>query len=220
MRSSDTFEGDGSQMLNGRRWIELVTRISGRPPQPATFAWLVEAYSQPDRRYHNVGHIEHCLAEFDGAAGLAESPDEVEFAIWLHDVVYDSKAADNEEKSALLASEILVGGGGTEAKCDRVRDLIFATRHNEPPLTQDARLLVDIDLSILGQPPDVYDIYERNIREEYSWVPVAAYLAGRSDILRNFLNRPRLYFTERFEAMYGLQAKDNLRRAISALEMH
>ena len=78
---------------------------------------------------------------------------------------------------------------------------------------------MDIDLSILGQPPDVYDIYERSIREEYSWVPAAAYVTGRSDILRSFLSRPRLYFTERFEAMYGLQAKDNLRRALSALEM-
>jgi len=210
----------GHKMLNEHRWIELVTRISGSPPQPATFTRLVEAYSQPHRRYHNVGHIEHCLAEFDGAAKLAESPDAVEFAIWLHDVVYDPKAADNEEKSALLAVEILLAAGGTEATRNRVQDLILATRHNEPPLSQDARLLVDIDLSILGQPPDIYDLYERNIREEYSWVPATAFVAGRSGILRSFLNRPRLYSTERFEAMYGPQAKDNLRRALSALEMH
>jgi predicted metal-dependent HD superfamily phosphohydrolase len=149
---------------------------------------------------------------------LAESPDEVEFAIWLHDAIYDPRAADNEERSALLAREILLRLGTTGAMADRVGDLVRATKHGEPPLSPDARLLVDIDLSILGQPPDVFDSYERSIRQEYSWVPPATYVAGRSGILRRFLGRHRLYFTDRFESMYARQAKANMTRALLSLE--
>jgi predicted metal-dependent HD superfamily phosphohydrolase len=206
-------------MLLEPRWIALVTRITGHPPEPALFSWLVTAYSEPHRRYHNAGHVEHALAEFDGAASLAEHPDEVEFAIWLHDVVYDPQGAENEEKSAQLASEILLAAGVSEAVSARVRDLVLATRHGEPPQTPDARLLVDIDLAILGQSADIFDLYDRNIRQEYSWVPAMEYIAGRSAILRGFLNRPRIYSTERFELMYGLQARENLNRALSALDL-
>ena len=95
---------------------------------------------------------------------------------------------------------------------------MLATKHDESPISRDARLLIDIDLSILGQPPEVFDDYEKAIREEYSWVPVADYVTGRSRILRGLLNRPRLYFTERFEARYGIQAKVNLTKALLALE--
>ena len=93
----------------------------------------------------------------------------------------------------------------------------MATRHKEIPATRDAELIIDIDLSILGQPPGVYDIYEAAIRAEYSQVPFADYAVGRSRILAGFLNRSRIYFTGRFEAKYGAQAKENLTRALAAL---
>jgi predicted metal-dependent HD superfamily phosphohydrolase len=205
-------------VLSERRWIELVTRIADRTPEATYFGQLAEAYSQPHRRYHNAGHIEHCLAEFDQAADLAESPDEVEFAIWLHDAIYETKAVDNEERSAQLAREVLLKLGAAETKGSRVGDLILATKPGESPLSQDARLLVDIDLSILGQPQEVYDSYEKSIREEYSWVPAVEYVAARSGILRGFMDRPRLYVTDRFESMYGLEARKNLKRALLALE--
>lgn len=204
--------------LNEHRWIALLERLSGGPATPGNFALLSDSYSQPHRRYHNLEHIEHCLAEFDRAVGLAERPDEVEVATWLHDLVYDPRAADNEEKSALLGREMLATVGTAEFVINRVEELILATKHGEPPVSQDARLLVDIDLSILGQPSDVFDSYERSIRLEYSWVPAAAYVAGRSSVLRAFLDRPRLYFTDHFERLYDLQAKANMTRALMALQ--
>jgi predicted metal-dependent HD superfamily phosphohydrolase len=80
-------------------------------------------------------------------------------------------------------------------------------------------LIVDIDLSILGQSAQVFDSYETSIRAEYSWVPETVYVAGRTKILTSFLDRPRVYFTERFENMYGPQAKLNLTRALSILRL-
>lgn len=206
------------KILNKHRWIALLKRVSCRPPESSDFALLSEAYSQSHRRYHNLGHIEHCLAEFDRAVGLAERPDEVEAAIWLHDLVYDPRACDNEEKSALLGREILEKAGTAKLVVNRIEELILATKHSEPPVSTDARLLVDIDLSILGGPSEDYDNYERNIRLEYSWVPAAEYVAGRFSVLRNFLDRPRLYFMAPFERLYGLQAKANMTRALMALQ--
>jgi predicted metal-dependent HD superfamily phosphohydrolase len=204
-------------LLNEHRWVALLKRLGGGSVKSDSFVGLTEAYSQPHRRYHNLGHITHCLAEFDRAGGLAERPNEVEVAIWLHDLAYDPRATDNEEMSAFLGRKILATAGTEEFVLNRVDELILATKHGQPPVSADAQLLLDIDLSILGQPSDVFDAYDENIRMEYSWVPAAAYGAGRSSVLSAFLNRPRLYFTDHFERLYGLQAKANMTRSLLAL---
>jgi predicted metal-dependent HD superfamily phosphohydrolase len=204
-------------MLDKNRWNNLLERLTGIRPHDGVFNRIAAAYCEPHRHYHDYTHIEHCLSEFDEVKDLCGSPDEVEFAIWLHDAVYDPHEADNEERSEKLAMEILSKLGYPEIKSNNVRDLILITRHDKDPATPDEQLIVDIDLSILGQPPDIYSIYENNIRAEYSWVSKAAYIEGRSNILRSFLNRPSIYYTERFESLYGNQARVNMAQAVIAL---
>jgi predicted metal-dependent HD superfamily phosphohydrolase len=96
-----------------------------------------------------------------------------------------------------------------------VEALILATRHTERPTTRDAALLVDADLAILGQPPDVFDVYDGQIRAEYSWVPESEYVAGREAVLRRFLDRDSIFTTEVFRARYETQARENLARALA-----
>jgi predicted metal-dependent HD superfamily phosphohydrolase len=206
-------------MLNEKRWNNLINHLTGNPPPSDSFRQLVEAYSEPHRCYHNITHIEHCLEEFDAVMSLCKLPDEVEFAIWLHDVVYDPHASDNEEMSALSAREILSESSCPETKTDNIRELILATRHIHPPATMDAQLIVDIDLSILGQIPIIFNKYEENIRAEYSWVSEEAYRFGRSRILRGFLDKPSIYSTDRFEKMFGNQARENITRVLTALAL-
>ena len=117
----------------------------------------------------------------------------------------------------MLAREILSELGCPEPKSNSIRDLILITRHDKKPATTDEQLIVDIDLSILGQPPDIYDKYEKNIRAEYSWVPAEAFRVGRSNILRGFLEKSSIYYTERFERFYGNQARVNMAEALMAL---
>jgi predicted metal-dependent HD superfamily phosphohydrolase len=204
-------------MLDKKRWTTLLENLTEICPQEVAFNRIAAAYSEPHRHYHDYNHIEHCLMEFDEVKGLCGSPDEVEFAIWLHDAVYDPKSADNEERSAMLAKEILTDLSCPEPKSNIIRDLILITRHVQEPATPDEQLIVDIDLAILGQPPDIYAIYENNIRAEYSWVPKAAYIEGRSNILRGFLNKHSIYYTERFERLYDNQARVNMAEALIAL---
>lgn len=49
-----------------------------------------------------------------------------------------------------------------------VRDLILATKHQADPLSADARILLDVDLSILGQSSERFECYDAQIRQEYA----------------------------------------------------
>ena len=174
---------------------------------------LSAAYGDPSRAYHNLDHIANCLLLFDEYSDLASDPVDVEFAIWFHDVVYDARAADNEERSAAAAERFLAATafGGL------VGDLIRATKHHNTTGTPDAALLCDIDLSILGRSPGEYDAYARAIRQEYSWVPRAEYVRGRIRVLEAFLGRPSIYALEELGRRFGAAARVNLLREIGCL---
>ncbi|TIU73585.1 MAG: hypothetical protein E5W15_07330, partial [Mesorhizobium sp.] len=70
---------------------------------------LAALYSAEDRHYHGLPHIEAMLALADEYRGLLDDPQAVEAAIWFHDAIYDSRAKDNEAKSAQLAEKRLAG---------------------------------------------------------------------------------------------------------------
>ena len=96
--------------------------------------------------------------------------------------------------------------------------LIMATQHHAVAEDPDTRLLVDIDLAILGQPAHIFDVYEQQIRQEYAWVPQEAFRQGRTRILRVFLHRSSIYATAHFRPCYEEQARINIARSLRALE--
>ena len=64
----------------------------------------VAANTAPSRHYHDLAHIEDCLAALARVDDLSDAEREIlTQAIWWHDVVYDATRADNEELSAQLA---------------------------------------------------------------------------------------------------------------------
>ncbi|HHY86145.1 MAG TPA: hypothetical protein GYA07_11530 [Verrucomicrobia bacterium] len=91
-------------------------------------------------------------------------------AIWFHDAIYDPRAADNEERSAELARLYLAEARVSVAFQDSVARLVLATKQHDGSLDPDAPLMVDIDLSIFGQPAERFWQYEEQIRGEYEWV--------------------------------------------------
>ena len=193
------------------------TGAMGLPPSHDCFAQLQTAYSQPQRHYHNTGHINACLEQFEHVRSGAESPETIECAIWFHDVIYDPRANDNELRSADFATDFLISNGIEQTIVDRVHSLIMATRHEGSANDDDARILVDVDLSILGAPEADYDVYEKAIRQEYSHVPEALYRTGRTKVLAGFLDRERIYHSDYFGQRLEDRARLNLDRAISAL---
>ncbi|TJV04317.1 MAG: hypothetical protein E5Y12_13150 [Mesorhizobium sp.] len=184
---------------------------------------LSALYQAEDRHYHNLAHIEAMLALAGDYRGLLGDPQAVEGAIWFHDAIYDSKAKDNEAKSAALAEKWLAGRIDA-GRLSRISAMILATATHELPqfddatATRDASLFLDMDLSILGAEPDAFDAYERAVRREYHWVEEPMWRAGRGAVLTSFLARPHIFHTEEFRRRFEPQARLNMARSLEALQ--
>jgi len=196
------------------RWQALWKRLGLAPPQ-GLVKQLLNAYGEPHRAYHTGEHLAECFAHLDACPDAPFDGPALELALWFHDAVYDTRAADNERRSALWArSALSVLPVGT---LDRVEALILVTRHDAEPADLHQRWMLDVDLAILGAEPARFDVYEAQIRHEYSWVPEAAYRAARAQILQGFMSRPTLYHTAHFQRLLEAQARENLGRSIAAL---
>lgn len=197
-------------------WHAMLTEL-GVAPEHACFDRLVAAYDEPHRAYHTQRHLDDCLALLNDFRALAHRPAEVECALWFHDAVYEPMSKGNEERSAEWAAEFLHASGAAKDVADRVRELVLATRHAAVPVDSDARLLVDVDLSILGATRERYERFEDEVRREYRWVPGPLYRRKRAEILESFVARPAIYshgpLRERFEA----NARSNLEWALDRL---
>ncbi|RPI74768.1 MAG: N-methyl-D-aspartate receptor NMDAR2C subunit [Desulfobacteraceae bacterium] len=204
-------------MLKKNRFIELWQKLCGTKPPAGLCAEIMKAYSEEHRAYHNAEHIAHCLEELDHVPDLARQPLEVEMALWFHDAVYDTHTSDNEEKSAAWAQQALRTGHCPTESVVRIYDLILTTKHDKPLIENDPQLIADIDLSSLGQSEPEFLSNERNIRAEYRWLPEKSYREERIKVIQNFLQRKHIYFTDYFEALYGLQARKNLIDALNRL---
>lgn len=179
-------------------------------------------YSAPGRHYHGLAHVEALLSLARQYGSLLADPEAVEAAIWFHDAIYDSRAKDNEEKSAALATERLRGRADA-GRLGRIVAMIEATATHrlpgldEPAAERDAALFLDMDLAVLGAEPDAYDRYEAAVRREYDWVAEPLWKAGRSAVLKGFLERPHLFHTPEFRRRFEAQARLNMARSLAAL---
>ncbi|MGH7351804.1 MAG: HD domain-containing protein [Candidatus Methylomirabilales bacterium] len=178
---------------------------------------LTARYSEPHRKYHTLQHLDECFERLAEIKTEAVHPEEVEFALWFHDAVYDTKRQDNEVKSADWARSTVLAANLHTAVAERVHALVMATRHNAVPSGTDERILVDVDLSILGAKPERFDEYDNQIREEYSWVPGIVFRSKRRAILKEFLARPTIFSTQKFIDAYEVLARENLERSIEQL---
>jgi predicted metal-dependent HD superfamily phosphohydrolase len=201
------------------RWSNLWTRLGGVADPRPVYDELVRAYTSASRAYHTLEHVRDCLRQLDQFPALAEQADEVEMALWAHDVVYEPRASNNEERSAEWARRALLAGRVPPPNISRISQLILATRHRAVPEDPDAILVVDVDLSILGRPEPEFDRYEQRIRLEYAWVPEATYCEARARILESFLQREHIFGTRPFRDRYEAHARTNLGRSVRNLRL-
>jgi predicted metal-dependent HD superfamily phosphohydrolase len=192
-------------------------QLGAANPDPKLHGELIARYSEPHRKYHTVQHLDECFDKFDEICPLARYPAEVELALWFHDAIYDVKRHDNEEKSADWARTSASAAGVSTDACERVCSLIMSTRHKAVPRGTDAEILVDVDLSILGAAPVRFDEYERQVREEYAWVPDFLFRRERKAVLKEFLARPQIFSSTRFRNRYERQARSNIERSLERL---
>ena len=199
------------------RFIELLRKMGAKGDFDSAFETLAMEYSGARRYYHTLRHVRNCLDEYSEVRDLAVSPNTLEFALWYHDIVYNTKSENNEARSAALAHQAAIDLGLPGFVRRGAFDLIMLTKHNSKPDSEDGKIMVDVDLSILGSPVEEFDVYEEGIRKEYSGVKENVFKRERRKILQGFLERDPLYLTNHFREKYEDQAKANLERSIAKL---
>ena len=120
--------------------------------------------------------------------------------------------------SAELAKSFIEDNGLSPECAERVYELILLTKGHADPNTYDAKLMIDIDLSILGSDPGQHmpslkKMFARNIKI----VPSMIFRKKRKEILQSFLDRPFIYQTPYFSDRLEKQAKHNLKVAIETI---
>jgi predicted metal-dependent HD superfamily phosphohydrolase len=150
------------------------------------------------------------MAAFETVREAVPHAAEVEIALWFHDAVYDTKRSDNEKRSAEWATEALTSVGASVDVSNLVERLVMVTTHDALPQTLDEKYLVDIDLSILGATEQRFAEFERQVREEYSFVPGFLFRMKRKAILKTFLEREHIYSTPHFRNVLEASARRNL----------
>ena len=193
-----------------------VSEDAARP----VFADLEERYSHPIRFYHTLAHVAAMLQTANDLERRMAVPDiaAVRLAVWFHDAVYDTRAADNEERSAEYAAAVLGRQSVSEPTLGAVRRLIIATKaHQVTPDDTDGQVMVDADLAILGAPAAEYEGYVHAVRREYAWVSEPDWRTGRSRVLASFLQRPLIYHTPPMRDMREDAARRNLHRELESL---
>jgi len=201
------------------RWQSAWRQLGASSADEDLYHQILTCYSEPHRRYHTIQHLNECLTHFESVRALADHADEVELALWFHDVIYDTSKKDNEKRSAEWARDSVLAAGVSNEKADRIHELIMATMHSAVPVGRDAEVLVDIDLGILAAGADRFDDYEVQVREEYSWVPENLYRAARRKVLEQFMNREWIYSTESFRTKYEARARENIGRSLARLRI-
>ncbi|MEM9024958.1 MAG: hypothetical protein AAGB22_14530 [Bacteroidota bacterium] len=193
-------KADASADWQARCWQELQTH-----------------YSEKHRHYHNLDHLEYMFRLWEHHQQQWQDAAIVAFAIFYHDAIYNVKRKDNEEKSAELAAKRLNELGLSNDRIARCVQHILATKAHHLSEDPDTNLLVDIDLAILGDTPEVYRAYTQKVRKEYRIYPDLLYKPGRKKVLRHFLAMPRIYHTDILYHHREQAARQNLEAELAAL---
>lgn len=206
---------------------------------------LTVLYNEPHRHYHNLEHVQRCLAQaaafyrsdeahenpsesnLDKSLHLAYNRERTACMIWFHDAVYNPYAAhgDNETDSANLwatfADKKDVPSG---VYADVYNGIVFSAEHlkdNENNLSHAQKVFLDCDLHGLGL--DYYDFLRNgiNIRREYLTTHSEDQLRANEDkFFTAMLQRKRIFYTDYFYNKYEAQARENMRMRLEEGDWH
>ncbi|RBY83419.1 metal-dependent phosphohydrolase [Blastococcus sp. TF02A-30] len=198
--------------------FEAWAQLAGDSPTSRTeWAALVAAWSEPHRRYHDLGHLAAVLGIVDGLAADATDPDAVRLAAWYHDAVYDPQRSDNEEVSAARARAGLRGLVPDERIAEVERLVLLTAGHAAEPGDANGAVLCDADLAVLAAPPEAYAAYASAVREEYGHLDDDVFTAGRIAVLEQLLALPRLYRLPAVAGEWEPRARANVAAEIALL---
>lgn len=192
---------------------QMITRWTGLLQNSGwdVMALLVHMYSEPQRRYHTLDHIDDLLTKQE--KWFPDVSVEVKLAIWFHDCFYLPGFGENENFSAAIMQYCLYPKYIDATSLDEIDQLIaYTINHDVNQMSYPgADIVCDLDLSGLGDTPEKYDRNTENVRAEYARYSDAEWAVGRSKFIDSFLARPKIFHTETLAHLEG-PARANLAR--------
>ncbi len=191
---------------------------------------IIGMYENSSRVYHNIDHLMHVFDELSACPELnkmyKERVADLYLAAAVHDVVQGTK---NEVLESIDWCDQNMHENGFMLS-ERARDLVKATSHFQTTTenVKDAdsvNIMVSIDLAILGQEPERYNIYAHSVKEEYVRmhpdITAEQYRIGRANVLKHFIVKAKnntLYPTKYYADLYNDAALYNLENELLTLE--
>ncbi len=179
---------------------------------------IEENYSNKKRHYHSLIHLENLLQHLFAIKKQIENWDTILFSLYYHEIIYNPLKTNNEEKSAEFAENRMQLIGVPQLTIENSVHQILATKKHLLSVDNDTNIFTDADLSILGQPWNVYANYYKQVRNEYSLYPDLIYKPGRKKVLQHFLQMERIFKTDVCFTAFELQAKENLQKELELLQ--
>ena len=200
------------------RWFDLCYRNHIQINEAVSMCnELIDAYNEPHRHYHTMNHVYSCLNLLDGLPVTGENKDMLEFAIWFHDLIYDSASQTNEQESATLAYNWLENRNVSCAEEVKGMIELSADYVNAQLTNETEKFFHDLDLAILGSPKVTYQEYATDIRREYEHMSDDEFAAGRSSFLTKMIEKQKIFQTDAFHDLFEEIARENIRNEIEQL---
>ncbi|KAG7210191.1 hypothetical protein KM043_011748 [Ampulex compressa] len=193
----------------------------------AWFARLEEAYSEEKRTYHNLDSLREKLSHYYEVKNHLKNPQAVLLALFFQNFEYDPKALDGEDKNLEHFNAFADEAGipkDAELREEACALLKVATTHSTEAHKvggafggEDAHYFLDLDMAVLGSPPEKYAEYRERIRGEYSFLSEPMYTALRLKVLQNFVQIPNIFATKEFRDKFEEQARQNIQTEVELL---
>ena len=174
-------------------------------------------YSYKKRHYHTLEHLENLLQQLLKVKTYINDWNCILFSLFYHDVIYNPLKTSNEERSAEFVAYRMKTILVPEPLIENCVNQIMATKKHAVSDNSDTNYFTDADLSVLGQPWEIYSSYYKQVRKEYSLFPELIYVPGRKKVLQQFLQMERIFKTDFFYTKFELQAKENLKKELALL---
>ena len=192
--------------------LRAAWRHLGGDVAPETIEMIIARHRQPARHYHTAAHVVAVLGHAERLLMnemVKVDGDVVRAGALFHDVIYDPRSSTNEADSAAYAVESMRTLGWSADRLDLLSNIILATATHRTG-TPESAVLLDADLAILGASSQGYRQYAAAVRLEYDFVDDFVWAAGRSAVLRSFLDRPQIFATATMRDEREAQARVNL----------
>jgi predicted metal-dependent HD superfamily phosphohydrolase len=177
---------------------------------------LVPAYTE-NRHYHTLRHVEYMLHHVNDFIGIGRfNSNLLKWAIWFHDIIYDSKRTDNEKRSAKALADFSRVIGIDEESIKIMEWLIILTSHKGQPQTRLEDIICDLDLREFVS--DRSHLNAEEVRKEFGHVADKEFYEGRIDFINSMLAKEFIYHTDEYRDTLEDTARHNLRKELDTIK--